>query len=75
MIPLVRPTDDDMVSKFNPTYVHCLFDTFCQINIFPARIRVPARMVVHQDHRGGRVADGHREYLARVHDGSRQTAY
>ena len=46
---LVRPTDDDMVRKFNPAYVHCIFHGFCKTDILSARTGVSTRMVMYQN--------------------------
>jgi hypothetical protein len=55
-----------MVQKLDPHDVAGLRDAFGEPDVFVAGRRIAGRMVVDEDHAGGRLADGERDNFARL---------
>src|SRR5690349_12582934 len=68
-------SDDDVVVHVQLEQPRALDQLTRETDVFAARRRVAARMVVQQDDRGGRLEDGGLENLARVHQAGRQRAF
>src|ERR671931_2221629 len=67
-------SDDDVVMHVQVEQPRALDQLARQAHVFAARRGIAARMVVQQDHGGGRLQDGGLEDLTRVHEAGRQRA-